>query len=316
MENNQKSPLSKVNLYRIMNTAFKFRIPIPAFNIAYLDMVEPVLTALKEMGCFGLVEVSRIDINRFKAISLTEVQKEYMKNADRSYSRLHADHIPIIDENEKLVDWRKWIKKSIDLNYDSLMIDGSRLSIDDNIKTTKEVVKMSHKKQIPVEAELGAVFGHENEVFLAYEELFRSGKGFTNPLEAKRFVNETGIDWLSVAIGNIHGAISGFEFNKKKINARLNIEHLKKIVQVVKIPIVLHGGSGIKKESILSGFKNGVTKINIGTVIRQKFELGKKEKGILEGQNKVKEEIKYLISKYFQIQGSARKLASLIDESY
>ena len=82
---------------------------------------------------------------------------------------------------------------------------------------------MAHKSGIPVEAELGAVMGHESGPLPPYEELFASGKGFTSPEEAKRFVMETETDWLSVAIGNIHGAISAATRAEKKIEARLAI---------------------------------------------------------------------------------------------
>ena len=110
-----------------------------------------------------------------------------------------------------------------------------------------------------------------------YEELFSSGKGFTDPAEAQRFVKESEVDWLSVAIGNIHGAISEAKRDSKKLNARLNIEHLQRIKDLIGVPIVLHGGSGIQKKYILESIRNGVAKINIGTTIRQAYEIGAKE---------------------------------------
>ena len=193
------------------------------------------------------------------------------------------------------------------------MIDGSRLRLEENIEVTRKVVKTAHARQIPVEAELGAVYGHEKGPLPPYEELFRSGKGFTDPEEARRFVKETNVDWLSVAIGNIHGAISGAAKDEKKVNARLNIKHLRKIVSVTNVPIVLHGGSGIEQESVLAGIENGVTKINIGTAIRQAYEKELRKMGQVESaQMQVKEEMRQLIEGYYKIRGSARKLASLL----
>ena len=81
----------------------------------------------------------------------------------------------------------------------------------------------------------------------SYEELYASGKGFTDVDEARRFVQETGCDWLSVAIGNIHGAISGALKDQKKVEARLNLDRLNQLSQVTGIPLVLHGGSGIRR---------------------------------------------------------------------
>ncbi len=80
------------------------------------------------------------------------------------------------------------------------MIDSSRLSLVENIAATQKIVTMAHKKNVPVEAELGAVMGHEDGPMPSYEELFTSGLGFTDPDEAKRFVDETDVDWLSSAL--------------------------------------------------------------------------------------------------------------------
>jgi len=307
--------LRESNLNEIMHKAYLAHIVVPAFNIAYLPMVKPIISALKELKCFGLIEVSRPDIEKFGAQSFKAVKQEYEKYADRAYTRLHQDHVPVIDEDWERVDWKKMIKEALELDFDSVMIDGSRLSLEENIKVTMKVVEMAHKKGIPVEAELGAVFGHEKGPLPPYEELFKSGKGFTDPEEAKKFVKETSLDWLSVAIGNVHGAISGAAKDKKKISARLNIEHLRKIVSVTNVPIVLHGGSGIKQESILAGIRNGITKVNIGTAIRQEYERGLREKGSISiAQERVRKKVKYLIKDYYYIEGSARKLALLISK--
>jgi len=105
-----------------------------------------------------------------------------------------------------------------------------------------------------------------------YEELFASGKGFTDPEEAKRFVEETGVDWLSVAIGSVHGAISAAKKSEKKVEARLSIEQLQAIRKAIDVPFVLHGGTGIRKAYIMDAIKNGIAKINVATAIRQPYE--------------------------------------------
>lgn len=304
--------LRETSLSRIVSEAYKARIVIPAFNIPYLPMVQPVVSALKDSASFGLVEVACPDVEKFDAKSFSAVQKEFIRHADRAYTRLHQDHVPAIDEDGKFVDWEGIISEALDLCFDSVMIDGSRLAFDENVEVTRKVVEMAHSRGIPVEGELGAVFGHEKENPPPYEELFRSGRGFTDPEEAREFVKRTGVDWLSVAIGNIHGAISGVAKNRKKINARLNIRHLRKIVSMTNVPIVLHGGSGTKKESIRAGIKNGVTKINIGTAIRQKYERGLRSKDVTFAQRLVREEVKDLIENYFEIRGRALELASLL----
>jgi len=308
--------LRESSLTDIVSMAFKAHIIIPAFNIPYLPMVKPVISALKATASFGLVEVALPDIESFDAQSFQAVQQEYTKHADTAYMRLHQDHVPVINENREHVDWKSTIREALDLGFDSVMIDGSRLDLEDNIKATRTVVEMAHPKGIPVEGELGAVLGHEKGPLPPYEELFNSGKGFTDPQEAAEFVDSTGVDWLSVAIGNIHGAISGAAKDRKKPDARLNIEHLKKIVSTTSVPIVLHGGSGIRKESIMAGIKNGITKINIGTALRQKYEQGLRLKGEVSfAQELVREQVHDMITSYFGIEGSALKLASLLSHS-
>jgi ketose-bisphosphate aldolase len=313
LNRNYEKVLLESSLDDIMCEAFKAHILVPAFNIAYLPIVEPAVVILRELECFSLLEVSLPDIEKFGAQSLSAVQKEYRKFEDKAYTRLHLDHVPVINENGDLIDWKKIIHEGLNLGFDSVMIDGSRLRLEENIEVTQKVVKMAHAKQVPVEAELGAVYGHEKGPLPSYEELFRSGKGFTDAGEAERFVKETGVDWLSVAIGNIHGAINGAARDEKKVNARLNIEHLKKIVSATNVPIVLHGGTGIEQKSILVGIKNGVTKINIGTAIRQIYEKELRKTGKVEAaQIQVREEMRKMIDDYYRIKGSAWKLASLL----
>ncbi|RLE08509.1 hypothetical protein DRJ00_06170 [Candidatus Aerophobetes bacterium] len=300
----EKTPIGE-----IMKRAYENGILIPAFNVAYLPMIKPIVDTLKRMHTFALVEVARPDVERFGAKSFQSVAEEYHKLADRNFSRLHLDHVPVIDEEGKRVDWKSLIKMGLDLEYDSVMIDGSRLPLEENIAVTREVVELAHRFGRPVEAELGAVFGHESGPLPPYEELFRSGKGFTDPQEAERFVKETKVDWLSIAIGNVHGAISGVAKDKKKVSARLNIKHLKRISQKVGIPLVLHGGSGIKREYVLEAIKNGISKMNIGTSIRQAYErsLSEKPDDIERAQENVALEVERLIKEY-EVEGSWERL--------
>jgi len=114
------------------------------------------------------------------------------------------------------------------------------------------------------------------------------------------------VDWLSIAIGNIHGAISGMAKDKKKIEARLNIEHLERISERVKILLVLQGGSGIRLEYLLEEIKNEITKINIVTVLRQVYEKDLKN-GLESAQEAVSRVVRSLIKGY-QIQGSIERL--------
>lgn len=261
-----------VPIRELMTRASRAGLVIPAFNIPYLPMVQPVASALKDCNSFGLVMVARLEWEKFESGSLEAVSEEYGRFKDSGHTRLHLDHVPVIDEDGRRVDYGEIIGRAIRAGYESVMVDGSRLAFDENAACTRGVVEVAHAAGIPVEAELGAVMGHEAGPVPPYEELFASGKGFTDPEEAGRFVEETGVDWLSVAIGNIHGAISAAAKGGRKVAARLDIGQLERIHRQAGIPLVLHGGTGIRKEYIMESIRHGIAKINVATAIRQPYE--------------------------------------------
>jgi ketose-bisphosphate aldolase len=256
----------------LMQRALQCKTAIPAFNIPYLPMMEPVVRALHDTRCFGQIAVARLEWIKFESGGPQAIYEEYERVKDLDFTRLHLDHVPVIDEDDLHVDYTADISAALALGYDSVMIDGSRLSLEQNIEATKSIVELAHARDVPVEAELGAVLGHEAGPLPPYEELFSSGKGFTDLDEACRFVNETGVDWLSVAVGSIHGAISPAKRTAKKIEARLSIERIAALSENLRIPLVLHGGSGIRKADVLAAVENGIAKINVATAIRQPYE--------------------------------------------
>lgn len=152
------------------------------------------------------------------------------------------------------------IMLGINSGFTSIMVDRSSLSYEDNIAQTKETVKMCRPLNISVEAELGHVGQGEDY----------SSDGsdyFTKPEEAKKFVEETGIDCLAVAIGTAHGRYHG--------TPHIDFDLLKQITNVVDIPLVLHGGSGTGDENLRKAVKNGIQKVNLATelVVAGKEEL-------------------------------------------
>lgn len=296
-----------MDIKTIMSTAWQKGIVIPGFNIPYLPMMEPVIKALHDTSTFGLIMVARLEWIKFESGSMKSIRDEYDKLKDLRFTRLHLDHVPVIDEDGLLTDFEKIISEAIDLGYNSVMIDGSRLTLEENIEKTRRIALLAHKSGIPVEAELGAVLGHESGPLPPYEELFASGKGFTSSDEATRFVTKTEADWLSVAIGNIHGAISAAARVEKKPVARLDIDHLKDINEKVGIPLVLHGGTGIAKDFLMKSFKEGIAKINIATAIRQPYEKLMLE-SVKKAQEAVYEEMLNIINNEIEIAGSAKKL--------
>jgi len=288
------------DLKSIVKKASKAKIALPAFNIPYLPMLEPVVRAVVDQNSFALIETARLEWIKFEAGGPDAVAKEYFRWQNPQHVRLHLDHIPVIDEDGQRVDYLAIIRQAIGLGYHSVMVDGSRLPLDENIAATRAVAAMAHQAGIPCEAELGAVLGHEAGPLPPYDELIASKKGFTKVDDARRFVAETGCDWLSVAIGNIHGAISGVYKDQKKIAARLDLDHLESLFQATGIPLVLHGGSGIQREFVLASFQKGIAKINVGTEIRQAYESTLHSSGkVSAAQDAVYERTRWLIGEYF-----------------
>ncbi len=168
--------------------------------------------------------------------------------------------------------------------YQSVMFDGSSLPFEENVKETKKIVQAAHKKGIAVEAELGAIAGIED--FVSVEE---KDAHFTNPEQAIDFVKRTGCDALAIAIGTSHGA---YKFSE---NSKLDFNRLEQIKKAIKIPLVLHGASGIpadiKKQCLKYGCKIedakgvsdahikravslGINKVNIDSDLRIAFDAG------------------------------------------
>ncbi len=279
-----------------IHNAWKAGLVVPSFNVPYLPMVEPVIRAAVDEDAFALIATARLEWHKFAAKGPEYVAETYFRHENPAHVRLHLDHVPVIDEDNLRVDYVPIIAHAIELGYHSVMVDGSRLPLEENIAATRKVADLAHQSGVPCEAELGAVLGHEAGPLPPYEELFASGKGFTDVEQARRFVAESGCDWLSVAAGNIHGAISEAKRGQPKIEARLDLAHLAKLNEAANVPLVLHGGSGIQRHYVRESFRRGIAKMNIGTDIRQTYERALSDSGSTPAaQDAVYERTRYLL---------------------
>jgi fructose-bisphosphate aldolase class II len=157
-----------------------------------------------------------------------------------------------LDHNYKL----DFIMKAIESGFESIMIDGSMHSLDENIKITREVVEYAHARGVVVEGEIGHVgiaAASDNDKY----DLF------TRPDIAEIFCRESGIDILAISIGNTHG-----EYKQKP---QLDIKRLEEIKAATNVPLVLHGGTGIPDDQLLLAFSKGVRKLNLGTEYIKKY---------------------------------------------
>lgn len=293
----------------IILQARKLGLAIPAFNIPHLPMVEPLVRAVRDSDSFALLEVARLEWTKMSAKGPKEVAEAFKAHEDSKHVRLHLDHIPVVDEDEMLVPYMSIIAECLDLGFQSVMVDGSRLPLESNIEATRKVAEIAHAKGVACEAELGAVLGHEAGPLPPYDELFASGKGFTDVDEAVRFVRESGCDWLSVAAGNIHGAISEAARAAVKPTARLDIGHIQRLSDATGIPLVLHGGSGIANDYYLRAVKAGIAKVNVGTEVRQAYERALAESGdVSMAQDALYAYARKIIKEYYHTDGIANAI--------
>lgn len=162
-------------------------------------------------------------------------------------------------------------KAAVDHGYPSVMIDASKYSLDDNIKMVREVVEYARPRGVHVEAELGRIKGK------GLEGDFEGGDFLINVQEAITLVKETGVDSLAVGIGTAHGFYEG--------KPEINFKRLAEVNNAVDIPLVLHGGTGIPEEDIRKAIKNGINKVNVGTIIHCTYMNNMREELIKRGPN-------------------------------
>lgn len=226
------------------------------FNISDIAGLKGIIKAARELNVpiyIGASEGERefIGIKTLRAL-VASLREEY------SYPIfLNADHTYSLEK----------IKEVVEAGYDSVIFDGAKLSFEENVKKTKEVVEYvkSANSNILVEAELGYI-GQSSKLLDAVPE--GAGVKFTTPEEAEQFVRETKIDMLAPAVGNIHGMLKNIP------EPNLDIELIRKIKEAVRIPLVLHGASGNTKEDLQSAIKAGINMIHINTEIRVGWKKG------------------------------------------
>lgn len=223
---------------------------VGAFNTNNLETTKAILSAVKDKKSPVIFAVTPSAFSYAGAEYISAIVKLAADEVKTPVS-LHLDHgLNIAD-----------IMTALRNGFSSVMIDGSKHTIEENIALTKQVTEIAHSIGVSVEGELGKLVGAEDKISVTEKEA-----AMTVPSEAKRFVEQTGVDTLAVAIGNAHGWYKG--------KPELDFERLKEIREAVDIPLVLHGASGIPAEDIKKAVSIGITKINIDTEIRDAFKRG------------------------------------------
>ena len=237
-----------VNMCEMLKKAHEGHYAVGQFNINNLEWVSAILDECNELKCPVILGVSEGAIKYMGGCdTIVGMVKGYIKDNNITVPvALHVDHGSSFEV----------CKKAIDAGFTSVMIDASHHSLDENIKITKKVVDYAHARNVSVEAELGHVGGQEDNVV-------SQGVLYADKNECLKLVKEAGIDCLAPALGSVHGPYHG--------EPKLGFKEMEEINELVKIPLVLHGGSGIPDFQLKMAIDRGTSKINVNTENQQAF---------------------------------------------
>lgn len=260
--------MSLVTTKDMFEKSMKEHFAIGAFNVNNMEIIQGIVDAAAEENSPVILQASSSAIKYARIGFLRKMIEAALEENDIPIA-LHLDHGPDFET----------CKMCIDHGFSSVMIDGSKYDFEENVALTKEVVEYAHNRGVVVEAELGKLAGIEDEVNVAASDAM-----FTDPDQAKEFVERTGCDSLAIAIGTSHGAY------KFKGEAKLRFDILEKVKEKLpNTPIVLHGAStvipelvelcnkyganipgakGVPDEMLHEASLRGVSKINVDTDLR------------------------------------------------
>lgn len=236
-----------MELDQILKKAKREKWAIGQFNFSTIEQLKGIIGAAKKLSAPVILGTSEKE-SKFLGLEETIAQVRILENKMGLKLFLHLDHGKDLN----------YIKRAIDLGFDSVHFDGSELPFKENLKLTKEIVNYGHKKNVLVEGELGYLRGESR--FFQKKKVIIKKEDLTKPEQAQEFVEKTKVDLLAPAIGNVHGIYPEMP--------ELDFERLKEINQKTDAFLVLHGGSGLSRDEIKKAIKSGIQKININTELR------------------------------------------------
>ena len=247
----------------LLQSALENHYAVGAFNANNMEQIQAIIEAAEVERAPVILQASQGAI-RYGGLELVTAMVKTMGNLATVPVVLHLDHGPDFEQNVRCLR----------AGFTSLMFDGSKLPLDENVAITKRVVEVAHLVGVPVEAELGRV-GQSHEKLTDQQVCAL----MTDPKLAQEFVDRTGIDSLAIACGSVHAM--------RVAEAELDIPRIKAIHdQIPNIPLVLHGSSGVVADSMVAGIEAGICKINVATYLNQAFM-----RGIKEGMAKYPDEV-------------------------
>lgn len=230
-----------VSMKEMLDKANKENYAVMAINCFNVETARAVITAAE-------LEKAPIIVNLYQDHLINHCDSELITPIVKTLASRASVNVALNFDHGQEVEY---LKKALDDGFSSVMVDASRYDLEGNINMTREIAEYAHALGASVEGEIGCLGATEGGKF-------SSDDMYTDPLEAKRFAEETGIDALAISIGTSHGnypdgMVPEFDF-----------ERLKRIKELTKMPLVLHGGSGSGEANIKGAVKNGINKINVG----------------------------------------------------
>ncbi|MGQ9676615.1 MAG: class II fructose-1,6-bisphosphate aldolase [Chloroflexota bacterium] len=231
----------------LLQAAFEGKYAIGAFNAFNLEMVQAIVEAAEEERSPLILQISQGAIKYAGLEQATEMVKVAAQLAS----------VPVVLHLDHGTDFAQ-VVRCLRAGFTSLMYDGSAKPFDENVAVTRHIVEMGHAVGVSVEAELGRIGGVEDHLNVSELEAT-----MTDPKEARRFVELTGVDSLAVAVGTVHQMTTR--------TAQINFERISALREAAGIPLVLHGASGVPDEGVREAVARGICKINIATHLNKAF---------------------------------------------
>ncbi|EHV0744324.1 ketose-bisphosphate aldolase [Listeria monocytogenes] len=237
-----------VNMKQLLEVAKENKFAVGAFNVADSNFLRVVVEEAEKNNAPAIIAVHPTELD-FTKDDFFQYVLARIKNSPVPFV-LHLDH------GDNMGD----VMRAVRCGFSSVMIDGSLLPFEENIRVTKEVVDVCHKLGVSVEGELGTIGKTGNSIEGGVSEII-----YTKPEEAEEYISRTGVDALAVAIGTAHGI-----YPKDK-EPKLRLDILKEIKDLVNIPLVLHGGSANPDAEIAAAVEIGIQKVNISSDYKYAF---------------------------------------------
>ena len=231
----------------ILQDAHKNGYAVGAFNINNMEIIQAIIEAAEETKSPVILQASQGGIKYAGIEYISALAKVAAERATVPVA-VHLDHGTDFEQ----------VVKCIRYGFTSVMVDASKYPLEENIAMTKKVIEIAHAAGVSVEAELGKIGGTEDHI-----KVDERDATMTNVDEAVRFVEETGVDSLAIAVGTAHGVYKG--------KPELDFDRIKAIKEKTNIPLVLHGSSGVAYEDLEKAVSLGINKINIDTDVRMAF---------------------------------------------